>query len=34
MEKDNVHKVTSIDKFIFNDPDTEEELEHIKVGCI
>lgn len=31
--KDNVHKVTSIDKFIFNDPDTEE-LEHIKVGCI
>lgn len=31
--KDNIHKVTSIDKFIFTDPDIEE-LEHIKVGCI
>lgn len=31
--RDNVHKVTSIDKFIFDDEDIEE-LEHIKVGCI
>lgn len=30
---DNVHKVTSIDKIIFDDEDIEE-LEHIKVGCI
>lgn len=31
--KENVHKVTSIDKFIFNDQDIEE-LEHIKIGAI
>ena len=31
--KDNVHKVTSIDKFIFEDEDIEE-LNHIKLGCI
>lgn len=31
--KDNVHKVTSIDKFIFNDKDVNE-LNHIKLGCI
>lgn len=31
--KDNVHKVTSIDKFIFDDKDIEE-LNHIKLGCI
>ena len=30
--KDNVHKVTSIDKFIFNDEDVNE-LNHIKLGC-
>lgn len=29
----NVHKVTSIDKFIFNDEDIED-LNHIKLGCI
>ena len=28
---DNVFKVTSIDKFIF---DTEDDLQHIKLGCI
>lgn len=31
--KDNVHKVTSIDKFLFDDEDLEE-LSHIKLGCI
>lgn len=31
--KDNVHKITSIDKFIFNDEDIEE-LKHIKLGCV
>lgn len=31
--KDNVHKVTSIDKFIFNDEDVNE-LNHIKLGCV
>lgn len=31
--KDNVHKVTSIDKFLFNDEDLKE-LNHIKLGCI
>lgn len=31
--KENVHKVTSIDSFIFYDKDIEE-LEHIKVGCV
>lgn len=31
--KDNVHKVKSIDKFLFNDEDIEE-LNHIKLGCI
>lgn len=31
--KDNVHKVTSIDKFLFADEDIEE-LNHIKLGCI
>lgn len=30
---DNVHKVTSIDKFIFDDEDIEE-LNHIKIGAI
>lgn len=30
---DNVHKVNSIDKFIFDDEDIEE-LNHIKVGAI
>lgn len=30
---DNVHKVKSIDKFIFDDEDIEE-LNHIKLGCI
>lgn len=30
--KDNIHKVTSIDKFIFDDKDIEE-LNHIKLGC-
>lgn len=29
--KDNVHKVTSIDKFIFDDEDLPN---HIKLGCI
>ena len=32
-DKDNVHKVTSIDKFLFDDEDLEE-LNHIKFGCI
>lgn len=31
--KDNVHKVTSIDKFFLNDEDIEE-LNHIKLGCV
>lgn len=31
--KDNVHKVISIDKFIFEDEDMEE-LNHIKLGGI
>ena len=31
--KDNVHKVTSIDRFIFDDEDMNE-LNHIKLGCI
>lgn len=31
--RDNVHKVTSIDKFVFEDKDIEE-LNHIKLGCI
>lgn len=31
--KDNVHKITSIDKPIFNDEDIKE-LNHIKLGCI
>lgn len=31
--KNNVHKVVSIGKFIFNDEDIEE-LNHIKLGCI
>ena len=31
--KDNVHKVTSIDKFLFDDEDLKE-LNHIKLGCI
>lgn len=31
--KDNVHKVISIDKFIFNDEDVQE-LNHIKLGCV
>lgn len=31
--KDNVHKITSIDKFIFDDEDMEE-LNHIKLGCV
>lgn len=30
---DNVHKVNSVDKFIFDDEDIEE-LNHIKVGAI
>ena len=30
---DNVHKVISIDKFIFDDEDMED-LNHIKLGCI
>lgn len=29
---DNVFKITSIDKFIFNDEDID--LQHIKLGCI
>ncbi len=31
--KDNVHKITSIDKFIFDDEDVNE-LNHIKLGCV
>lgn len=31
--KDSVHKVISIDKFIFEDKDVEE-LNHIKLGCV
>ena len=31
--KDNVHKVTSIDNFIFNDKELNE-LNHVKLGCI
>ena len=31
--KDNVHKVTSIDKFIFDDSDLKP-LNHIKLGCV
>lgn len=31
--KDNVHKVTSIDKFVFEDNDVKS-LNHIKLGCI
>lgn len=31
--KDNVHKIISIDKFIFDDTDIEE-LNHIKLGCV
>lgn len=31
--KDNVHKVTSIDKFLFDDEDLKE-VNHIKLGCI
>ncbi len=31
--KDNVHKVISIDKFIFDDEDVNE-LNHIKLGCV
>ena len=31
--KDNVHKVTSIDKFIFDDEEVNE-LNHIKLGCV
>lgn len=31
--KDNVHKVTSIDKFVFEDEEIKE-LNHIKLGCI
>lgn len=31
--KDNVHKITSIDKFIFDDEDIKE-LNHIKIGAI
>lgn len=31
--KDNVHKITSIDKFIFDDKDIED-LKHIKLGCV
>lgn len=30
---DNVHKVTSIDKFIFDDDDVDE-INHIKIGAI
>ncbi len=30
--KSNVHKVVSIDKFIFDDEDIKE-LNHIKLGC-
>lgn len=31
--KDNVHRVTSIDKFLFDDENLKE-LNHIKLGCI
>ena len=31
--KDNVHKVTSVDKFVFDDEDIKE-LNHIKIGAI
>ncbi len=31
--KDNVHKIISIDKFIYEDVDVEE-LNHIKLGCV
>ena len=31
--KDNVHKVTSIDKFLFDDENLKE-LNHIKLRCI
>lgn len=31
--KSNVHKVTSIDKFVYEDEDMYE-LNHIKLGCI
>ncbi len=31
--KDNVHRVTSIDKFTFNDEELQE-LNHIKLGCV
>ena len=31
--RDNVHKITSIDKFIFEDEDVKE-LNHIKLGCV
>lgn len=31
--KDNVHKVNSIDKFIFDDDDIKE-LNHVKLGCV
>ena len=31
--KSNVHKVVSIDKFIFDDEDIKE-LNHIKLGCV
>ncbi len=31
--KDNVHKVISIDKFIFDDEEVNE-LNHIKLGCV
>lgn len=31
--KDSVHKVISIDKFIFEDKDVKE-LNHIKLGCV
>lgn len=31
--KDNIHKITSIDKFIFDDKDIED-LNHIKLGCV
>jgi len=31
--KDNVYKIISIDKFIYDDKDIEE-LNHIKLGCV
>lgn len=31
--RNNVHKITSIDKFIFDDEDIEE-LNHVKLGCV